>query len=225
MAPYEMRMAARHDCPFCELSSRYPHLTFRAWDNFRSVIIEVTGLTRDEASVIMDEPVFMGDTQVIQEGNRTLRMIVRDYVMAEDAISQIINENDCWYLQPNEMREGWEHFRVYSYSRNNLQLLVGAIESIGGESRIESIHPMEVGGLWEPLLPASSILAGLTSKQLNAISEALAMGYFEEPSRVNAVELARKLGVSRSTFSEHLRKAERKILINIFSSIRSQDME
>jgi predicted DNA binding protein len=115
-------------------------------------------------------------------------------------------------------------FQVYSYSRVNLHRVVDSIKSTGGEVAVESIHPMEMG-MWESLLPASSIMAGLTSKQIRAISEALALGYFEEPSRISAAELASRLGVSRSTLSEHLRKAERKIPINIFSSIRLQDLE
>jgi predicted DNA binding protein len=70
------------------------------------------------------------------------------------------------------------------------------------------------------LVPTESILAGLTDKQVEMLCEAFSLGYFEQPAKVTAEELARKAGVSRSTFTEHLRKAEAKILTNLFPILK-----
>jgi len=220
MSRYEMRMAVRHDCPFCEISSRYPNATFRVWDNFRTVIVEINGLGPEEMKFIRTEPIFSFDSNIVQESEGSVRFFVNDSRFVGTTISQMIKENDCWYLVPDEIRGGWEHHTIFSNSRENLQKLVEDIKSAGGEARVSSIHPLVTKGQWEPILPISSILAGLTKKQISAISAAVEMGYFEEPSQIGADDLARTIGISRSTFSEHLRKAQRKILTNVFSWIR-----
>mgnify|MGYP006285867951 FL=1 len=55
----------------------------------------------------------------------------------------------------------------------------------------------------------------LTEKQEEALRTAHEMGYFEHPKDANAGDVAEKLGVSTSTFTEHLSAAQRKILSGI----------
>ncbi|MFB6080273.1 MAG: helix-turn-helix domain-containing protein [Haloferacaceae archaeon] len=52
----------------------------------------------------------------------------------------------------------------------------------------------------------------LTARQLDVLETAYEMGYFDRPRRANATEVAAELGVSSSTFGEHLAAAESKIL-------------
>lgn len=52
----------------------------------------------------------------------------------------------------------------------------------------------------------------LTDRQLKVLRTAYERGYFERPKAANATELAGELGISQSTFTEHLVAAQRKIL-------------
>jgi hypothetical protein len=54
----------------------------------------------------------------------------------------------------------------------------------------------------------NSLLHGLTHQQRNALHSAYAGGYYEQPRKVNLDALARKQNVNKSTFAEHLLKAE-----------------
>lgn len=56
----------------------------------------------------------------------------------------------------------------------------------------------------------------LTDKQREALKAAYYRGYFEQPKRNSAGEVAEALGVSRSTFLQHLRTAQRKVLGGLF---------
>ncbi|AHG01784.1 hypothetical protein HALLA_00405 (plasmid) [Halostagnicola larsenii XH-48] len=60
------------------------------------------------------------------------------------------------------------------------------------------------------------LLASMTDKQLQAIELAYHSGYFERPREHNTTEIASKFGVSRATFTQHLRAAERKLLSRVF---------
>lgn len=56
----------------------------------------------------------------------------------------------------------------------------------------------------------------LTDRQLEVLETAYERGYFERPKGANATELARTLGISQSTFTEHLVTAQRKLLDDVF---------
>ena len=52
----------------------------------------------------------------------------------------------------------------------------------------------------------------LTQKQFDALRTAYRNGYFERPRKTNATETAEIMDLSRPTFVQHLRVAEKKIL-------------
>ena len=62
-----------------------------------------------------------------------------------------------------------------------------------------------------------NVLSGLTAIQRNVLTSAHSTGYFEVPRRITTESLADKLGIDKSTLSEHLRKAEKKVVDDLFS--------
>jgi len=51
----------------------------------------------------------------------------------------------------------------------------------------------------------------LTTKQRTVLAYAYHEGYFERPRGANATDVAERLGISRQTFAQHLRAAQRKV--------------
>nr|WP_223174113.1 helix-turn-helix domain-containing protein [Haloferax sp. AS1] len=66
----------------------------------------------------------------------------------------------------------------------------------------------------------ASVLAGLTDRQRESLEVAYRTGYFERPKRRSAAEVAEAIGVSRSTFTQHLRAAQRKVFAELFDGER-----
>jgi len=60
--------------------------------------------------------------------------------------------------------------------------------------------------------PPAAPLSGLTDKQRTVLRHAFYEGYFERPREANATEIAGRLGISRQTFAQHLRTAQRRLL-------------
>ena len=56
------------------------------------------------------------------------------------------------------------------------------------------------------------LLLKLTPAEKNTLTTAYELGYFEWPRLHSSVEVAQHLGISNTTFLEHLRKAEKKII-------------
>nr|WP_272904676.1 helix-turn-helix domain-containing protein [Halobacterium sp. TGN-42-S1] len=70
------------------------------------------------------------------------------------------------------------------------------------------------------LAPVDQLFDGLTDRQLAALQLALECGYYEQPRRTSLRDLADRTSVARSTFEEHLRKAENKLLTSAGQFLR-----
>jgi len=58
--------------------------------------------------------------------------------------------------------------------------------------------------------------ADLTDKQRTALQAAYDNGYFAQPRRSTATEIAASLGVGHSTFLQHLHRAQEKVFESCF---------
>jgi hypothetical protein len=62
-----------------------------------------------------------------------------------------------------------------------------------------------------------SVLDGLSEQQRKALFSAYASGYYEVPRKVNLDVLARRQNINKSTFGEHLLKAENRLISRILA--------
>jgi PAS domain S-box-containing protein len=82
-------------------------------------------------------------------------------------------------------------------------------ESSGTTTALSVVEADRDGGAANSLVDPEG--ADLTDKQRNALRVAYHDGYFEQPRSSSATEVAETLGVSHSTFLQHLRVAQRKV--------------
>lgn len=90
-----------------------------------------------------------------------------------------------------------------------------------GETAITLKKRVGVGvarGIFTVSLPR--LFSDLTEKQLLALLEALDNGYYKVPRTVTTGRLAEAKGVPRTTYKEHIHKAESKVLQSIHPFLR-----
>jgi len=65
----------------------------------------------------------------------------------------------------------------------------------------------------------SKLLPELTKNQKEALEIAINNGYYEYPKKIKMETLAKKMGISYSTFQAHLKKAEGKIIPEVYKEL------
>lgn len=113
-----------------------------------------------------------------------------------------------YFPGPYEIRGGMVRMGVMG-EQKQLRDFLNAIEAAMPEFRIISVA--------NGRFLSSSPLEGLTEKQIQALSVAYEGGYYDIPRKTSSRELARRIGLDSSTFIEHRRKAEQRLLSYIFS--------
>ncbi|MFX0125073.1 MAG: helix-turn-helix domain-containing protein [Candidatus Hodarchaeota archaeon] len=81
---------------------------------------------------------------------------------------------------------------------------------------IESLGPIKINSVQNYPFSELDYLSSLTERQREIISLAKETGYYEIPRKISTEDLSEKLGISKSTLIEHLRKAENRIISSLF---------
>lgn len=84
---------------------------------------------------------------------------------------------------------------------------------------IERLGPIKIKSVQNYPFSDVDILSVLTERQQEIISLAKQTGYYEKPRKISTEALSNKLGISKSTLIEHLRKAENRIVSSLFKGI------
>lgn len=118
-------------------------------------------------------------------------------------------------LVDTTVRQGRAAVTVRRPAEQDYQSLVDVLRAEYPEASVRSIHAGETAA---GRTPTSDLFEELTDKQQRALAMAYFNGYFERPRDHNATDVAQKLGVSRQTFTQHLRAGQRKLFAELFEA-------
>jgi predicted DNA binding protein len=93
-------------------------------------------------------------------------------------------------------------------NEENLKRILDLFKNIGKVTKISFV---------KPIFNEETILSYLTDKQREILIEAKKNGYYNYPRKINSEELSKKIGLSKPTVIQHLRKAEDRIVSNILA--------
>lgn len=210
---------AQHNCPFTELTKAQPTVTFTHWCNSKADILEVECpdaqsfeevqkgiglLCKKQGTRIISKSMVEGRVQFVAKTCACLKI--------KPSIHELMESNNCLGIAPAVYTGGWEQHRVIGFRDFDLRNLLKKLDGIG---RAEVVYKREIPE--ESIrrnftISINSLLGGLTHKQYEALVTALQNGYYAIPKRVTTGELAKKRRIPRTTFEEHVRKAESKVL-------------
>lgn len=114
-------------------------------------------------------------------------------------------DTSLFFTSPVITRDGYEFWELGSWEK---KLLMQFYE------QVKRIAPTKILKLKRetPQMFLQYHIPSLTEKQRQAFMLASSMGYYHYPRKISVKDLAKRTKVPRSTFLEHLRKAEGKLL-------------
>jgi predicted DNA binding protein len=127
-----------------------------------------------------------------------------------DSPWNLISSHECWDAPPILYQDGWANMRVMAFEDDNPRRLVAAFRK-WGPTELVSKRTLELSVLPTSVY-ANALFGELTQKQSNALLTAFRFGYYTSPRSITTEEISTSVGVSRTTFEEHLRKAENRVI-------------
>ncbi|WP_132061239.1 helix-turn-helix domain-containing protein [Halorussus amylolyticus] len=220
MSLYEASFRVKHECPYREVSERYPDLTIREWYLSDCQVLEITS-TGTPTDDLLDEIDSLGTILHRSVDDSGLHVVTQSCLCSlEGSIIDRFEEYNCLYQPPTIHRQGWEHYTVIAFDESDVRALIRDLES---ERDIDVLSKTAIAEQQIPhsmLAPVDRLFEDLTDRQLAALRLALESGYYEQPRKTSLRELAERTSIARSTYEEHLRKAENKLLTNAGEFLR-----
>ncbi len=174
--------------------------------NFTSTThTEVCNITlKDGISIENLKSDFITDLIVIGNEGRNYTCLTKGNI--SDEISRFIGRFDLKLEYPIIFDGNTCQFGVIG-SPEELNNILKTAREIGWGFEILSLQK------YNPL--DLNALSKLTKKQKEILLQAYDNGYFDHPRKINAEQLARKIGIHKTTLLDHLHKAERQLIRNI----------
>ena len=118
------------------------------------------------------------------------------------------------YPKPISFENGEKHYRILVPNDNQFPQFIEEMESRVGEVNLTYKSPAP------NIAPDTStateeVLSRLTPRQKEALQVAYRSRYYDHPRKTTMEKMASGMGIAKSTFQTHLRRAERRILGSI----------
>ena len=215
MGLFELDFKVRHECALGTIARDFPGIRIMRWcKNGRDVLEIVIGdnIEVDRETLVdrISNAVSIVDRMTV---SKKLHIIAQNCSCSiEDLLDNEMQETGLIQLSPVVYRKGWEYHRVIAMSQSDIDHLMGQLRERSIFPYILRKVPFDgfTGG--SMTFTADSLFADLTEKQMSAIMTAYRYGYYELPRKNDLKTIASKTQVARTTYQEHLKKAEKKII-------------
>jgi len=211
MSLWEISFRIRDDYPFRALSAEHPDLPISMWCIWDRELLQVP--TQDlEVLGAVEKGIRKAGRIVdqwmdVQDGRLFL---LKCTCARHDSLWNTASEFQAVDAPPAVFKDGWGYWRLLTFGDAQIPALFKALNKRGPT---ELLRKQELS---LNILPTSvwvhSLFQSLTAKQIDSVLKAHRHGYYTSPREVTTEQIARGLGIGRSTYEESLRKAENRIM-------------
>ncbi len=208
---------------FEDLTRRFPSASVFIWCNRENDVIEIVVRNPEEYPLVVDEIQARHMRDVIEEISDEQRLYLnvhRCNCMKHDTVVRHIGKLNILNIFPNMIENGWAYHRLIVFRHKDLEELLKCFDKWGWYYKI--LHKTLFDGFVSSSLTmsADALFSGLTEKQMEAVLAAHRYGYYNVPRAADVKKIATKERVPRTTFQEHLMKAENKLVSALIPNIK-----
>lgn len=224
MTYVDARVRIRHPCPYCDLSAAFPDVSMASWCNQANDLLQIAVSEPERLEPVLAAVREAFGSQLVTCDAGSALTIIRACRWDQFAsVTAVADRCNVWLIPPITYFDGWETHRILAPSPAAFTEFAKGVRRIG-EIEILSSRTRERFDVVRDLgvLPVH-LFDGLTEKQIKVLVSACENGLLEVPSRARIGDVARREGISRSTYSEHLRKAQWRLSRNVYPLLRLRD--
>lgn len=214
MPAESVHFKVRTDAPLASYTAKRPGVSLTVWCNWEFDVYEISGASADDAAALVDILRLAPESTEIHQFDDTLHVVVGVCSDVQHGTAvESIDEARCLHVPPARIHDGWEEFRMVSFSEERTRDVFARLRKEGAQIQLVAKRPLNRQALLCHESPAmSTLFEGMTDKQAEAVVLAHRHGMYASPRKTTAANIADSVGVSRSTYEEHLRKAENTLL-------------
>ena len=219
----DARFRVNHPCPYCDLSVRFPRSLLLLWcDNRRDVFL-VSSPDRSELEELCQElrRKFRGTVLLREQQDAVILLPVFEWV-EPPSVTGIARKSDIFVVPPVVYSDGRETYRVLAPTQTGLRRFINKLRRFGEVELLSVSRKNDLAPIRELPLSTFHFLEGITERQVRALIRGFEEGLLDVPSRGNWDSAARREGLARSTFGEHLRKGQWALLRNAYPALRAR---
>ncbi len=211
MGAWEISFRVKHDYPLIAMSEKYPGTRISMWCVWNREMIHAPMNHEDAISEINGYVTKIGRT--IENYKPSKDGFVITLKCSCDLTPNswdFTGRNHLVDIYPAVFLDGWGYYRAISFSEDDTRNLfrdlssIGTVELVGKKMLHLDALPSTV---W-----TESFFTRMTDRQMESLLKAYDYGYYTSPREVTTDSIASSIGISRSTYEEHLRKAENRIM-------------
>jgi len=216
MTLFEVVFKVMHDCPFGNISRRFPSLKMFLWCNREHEVIEVIVEKQEEYTAVMEEISKIGGIIGESSDRHKVHLITkRCFCTMENSVGKNIDALNLLHVSSVIYEKGWEYYHVIAFRHEDVESLLQRLEDKGFVFEILRKVPFDGFIASSLTLTADTLFSDLTEKQMDALLTAYRLGYYKLPRKADVQTIASKKRVPRTTFQEHLKKAENKLIASL----------
>lgn len=223
MTLFEVVLKVAFDSFFIDLSRRFPSAKIFIWCNRENDVIEVIVRNPEEYPFIMEAIRARNILDVVEESsdNHSFYLNVNKCCcMKNNTIVRHIGTLDILNIFPNFIEKGWAYHRLIVFKHEDLEELFRRLEKWGWVYKILRKVPFNGFIASSLTLTADALFSRLTERQMDAMLTAHRHGYYNLPRDADVQTISAKEKVPRTTFQEHLKKAENKLVASLVPYIQ-----
>jgi len=216
MSLTEVVLKVMHDCPFGNISRKFPDLMMFVWCNREHEVIELVIENQEEYSAIIEDISKISKIVEVSSNHHKVHLITKlCSCTIENSVGKNIDASNLLHISPVIYEKGWEYYRIVAFRHEDLKGLLQRLEDRGFVVEVLRTVPFDGFIASSLTLTADALFSELTEKQMEALLTAYNHGYYRVPRKANIKTIAGKRRVPRTTFEEHLRKAENKLITGL----------
>jgi predicted DNA binding protein len=152
--------------------------------------------------------------------NGTALTMVMDCICDGIPLLDMAEEQGCFPIGMKMYSDGWEAVRLFAPNQSALRKYVSQLEPHGKVEILSTKVRSESGALRELGIAPVPFFGGLTEKQIEVLVSAFEGGLLCVPAKNRMDVVANQVGLSRSTYGEHLRKAIQTLVENSYPVLK-----